>query len=139
MLYAADFHGKEYAMHKENKDTNKQQESILHPPETTDQLDQLSDVWRELLGNRRNEKLVPAFPGDAPIPTLKVDPWSALLQANGVEVVDLRRIHLQISDQEVEQLLEVMPEDPESSPLKPSKPFGGREEERACKETGLNN
>ena len=118
-------------MHKENKDENKQQEYISQSSERisgmeifcTPPLDQLSDVWRELLGNHGNEKLVPAFPSDVPIPTLEVDPWSALLQANGVEVVDLQHIHLQISDQEVEQLLEVMPDD----------------EERACKETDLNN
>ena len=117
-------------MHKENKNEIKQQEDVSHPPETTGlreepyalPLDQLSDVWRELLGNRGNEKLVTAFPSDAPIPTLEVDPWSALLQAKGTEIVDLQRIHLQISDQEVEQLLEVLPE-----------------EERTCKETGLNN
>jgi len=117
-------------MHKENKNEIKQQENVSHPPETTGlreepyaaSLDQLSDIWRELLGNRGNEKLVTAFPSDAPIPTLEVDPWSALLQAKGTEIVDLQRIHLQISDQEVEQLLEVLPE-----------------EERTCKETGSNN
>ena len=127
-------------MHKENKNEHKQQENVSHPPETTDgrgesctpSVDQLSDVWRELLGNSGREKLAPAFPSDTPIPTLEVDPWSALLQANGIEIVDLQRIHLQISDQEVEQLLEVLPDDRESLPL-------GSSEERACKETGLIN
>lgn len=109
-------------MHKETKDENKQQKKTVLPSEATDQMEGLSDVWRELLGNRGYEKLGPAFPGDTPIPTLEVDPWSALLQANGVEVVDLQSMHLQISDQEVEQLLQVM-----------------HEEERTCKETGLNN
>ena len=131
-------------MHKENKHENKQQKNISHPPEITDggedsripltdpPQDQLSDVWRELLGDRGNERLAPTFLGDAPIPTLEVDPWSVLLQANGIEIVDLQRINLQISDQEVEQLLEVMHDEPESPPL-------GSSEERACKETGLNN
>ena len=109
-------------MHKEDKDKNQQQKNMTHPLETTDLWDGLSDVWRELLGKREYEKPISAFPSDVPIPTLEVDPWSALLQANGVEVVDLQSIHLQISDQEVEQLLQVMPE-----------------EERACKETGSNN
>ena len=104
-------------MHKENKDENKEQKNVFLPPETVDQLDELSDVWRELLGKRAYEKQFLAFPDDAAIPTLEVDPWSALLQAHGVEVVDLRRIHLQISDQEVEQMLRVMPDDPEHAPL----------------------
>jgi hypothetical protein len=113
-------------MHKEIKNENKQQKNVFHPLETTGGRegscnpppDQLSDVWRELLGNRWNEKLLSAFPNDAPIPTLEVDPWSALLQAKGVEIVDLQRIHLQISDQEVEQLLEVIPDDPDDCETK---------------------
>ena len=129
-------------MHKENANETQQQANVSRPSETTDQgegpgtqaaspgeefggipLDQLSDVWRELLGKHGHETLRAASPNDAPIPTLETDPWSALLQANGVEVVDLQRINLQISDQEVEQLLEVLPD----------------EEKRACKETGSNN
>lgn len=130
-------------MHKEDRNEKDQWEVVSQPPETTNcrersstpPLDQLSDVWRELLGDRGKEMLVTAaHPGDAPIPTLEVDPWSVLLQAKGVEIVDLKRINLQISDQEVEQLLEVLPDDPVSSPPKSS-----NEEGRTCKETGLNN
>ena len=101
-------------MHKEDKDKNQQQKNMTHPLETTDQWDGLSDVWRELLGKREYEKPISAFPSDVPIPTLEVDPWSALLQANGVEVVDLQSIHLQISDQEVEQMLQVMHDNPDT-------------------------
>jgi hypothetical protein len=108
-------------MHKENKDEKEQQKNVFLPPEIMDQLDELSDVWRELLGNRAYEKQLPALPDDAAIPTLETDPWSALLQAHGIEVVDLQHMHLEISEQEVEQMLQVMPE------------------ERSCKETGLNN
>jgi hypothetical protein len=112
-------------MHKENKDENKQQESVSLPSETTDgkeesgtpPLDELSDVWRELLGNRVHEKYLPI---DTPIPTLDVDPWRALLQASGVEVVDLEHMHLEISDQEVEQILQVMPADPDNRDKSPS-------------------
>lgn len=50
---------------------------------------------------------------DATLPTLEVDPWSTLLHAQGVEVVDLQHIHLSISDQEVEQMLQIMQEQPE--------------------------
>jgi hypothetical protein len=95
-------------MHKDNNAENMQKEHIFLPSETMDQLDQLSDVWRELLGDRAYEKQSRAFPGDTPIPTLEADPWSALVQSKGVEVVDLQHMHLQISDQEVEQLLQVM-------------------------------
>ena len=101
-------------MHKENKDENKRQENVSLPPATMDHLGELSDVWRELLGSRVYEKQLSAFPGDMPIPTLDVDPWSALLQASGVEIVDLQHMHLQISDQEVEQILQVMPDDPDN-------------------------
>jgi hypothetical protein len=99
-------------MHKENEDKEKQQGNVDLPPETRKQLEELSDVWRELLGNRVYEMHLPVFPGNLSIPTLEADPWSALLQANGVEVVDLQRIHLRISDQEVEQILQVIPDDP---------------------------
>lgn len=141
-------------MHKEDMNEKDQREVVSQPPEAIDRkersgtsmtdrgegssippVDQLSDVWRELLGDRAKEMLVTAaHPDDVPIPTLAVDPWSALLQAKGVEIVDLKRINLQISDQEVEQLLEVLPDDPVSSP-----PRSSNEEGRTCKETGLNN
>ena len=101
-------------MHKENKDENKRQESVSPPPEPTGQLDELSNVWRELLGNRIYETSLPVFSGNVSIPTLEVDPWSALLQAKGVEIVDLQHMHLRISDQEVEQMLQIMPDDPDS-------------------------
>jgi hypothetical protein len=107
-------------MHKENKDENRPQGNMAPPPGIVDRLDELSYVWRELLGSCAYEKPSAALPGDVPVPILDVDPWSALLQANGVEVVDLQHMHLQISDQEVEQLLRVMPDDPDSrdnSPL----------------------
>jgi len=118
-------------MHKENMNESKQQENVPLPFEaieyregpSTPPLDQLSAVWRELLGKQGNETLAVAFPRDGSIPTLETDPWSELLQANGIEIVDLQRLRLKISDQEVEQLLEVLPD----------------EEERACKETGPNN
>jgi len=101
-------------MHKENEDEKKQQEKGVFPPEIVDQLDELSDVWRELLGNRSSEKKLPVVPGNASIPTLEADPWSALLQAKGVEVVDLQCMHLHISDQEVEQILQVISDDPDT-------------------------
>ena len=106
-------------MHKENNNQNGQPENIPPPPGIIDRLDELSYVWRELLGSRAYEKPIAAVPGDAPIPTLDADPWSALLQAHGVEGVDLQHIHLHISDQEVERLLQVMPDDPDNRAISP--------------------
>src|SRR5262249_27624290 len=92
---------------------NTQQENASLPPEILGQLEGLSDVWHELLGSRVSERSSLASPTDTPIPLLAVDPWSALLQANGTEVVDLQHVHLQISDQEVEQILQVMHDNPD--------------------------
>ncbi len=73
----------------------------------------LSDVWRELLGG--TETTVPQTPTEAPMPALKSDPWSALLQAEDVEVVDLQQVQMHLSDQDVEQALQVMQEQPAQS------------------------
>ena len=44
------------------------------------------------------------------MPSVDVDPWQALTHAKGVEMVDLQQLHLHISDQDVEQVLQVMEE-----------------------------
>ena len=78
---------------------------------------ELSAAWQELLG-RQTPGASKQSSGDSEhqdkdqgvIPTLESDPWSTLIQAKGVEIVDLHKTRLQISDQEVEQMLEVMQE-----------------------------
>jgi hypothetical protein len=85
----------------------KDQQNPEHQPE-------LSEVWRELLG--QSVEPVPAKPADGNIPTLESDPWSELVQVEGTEVVDLHSIRLQMTDQDVEQALQVMQEQPGSSP-----------------------
>ncbi len=70
---------------------------------------ELSSIWQELLGHH---PVPDSPPGEASIPTLETDPWSTLLHAKGVEVFDMQSAHLRISDQEVEQVLEVMQEQP---------------------------
>ncbi len=68
---------------------------------------ELSDTWLELLGryskdaSASNEGFVPSF---------ESDPWSSLLHSIGVESVDLQKIHLPMSDSDVEQLLQYMHE-----------------------------
>ena len=118
-------------MHKENQNENRQQTNLSLPSktnsetnsETNDGVNELSEVWRELLGNRANGTSLSDLPADMPIPTLEVDPWSALLQAKGIEIFDLQQIHLKMSDQEVEQMLEVMQDEPNAR--RPGSQAGG--------------
>lgn len=101
---------------KEN-DKNPQQNPKSDTNESATQSDQLSAIWHELLGTRPSsppkEQQVDALAQASPengIPTLESDPWSTLIQAKGVEVVDLHKARLSISAQEVEQMLQVMRE-----------------------------
>ncbi len=89
------FTTRRYAMQNENKDVD-------HAS--------LSDVWRELLGGRETE--VSQTSPEAPVPTLKSDPWSALLRAKDIEAIDLQQVQMHLSDQDVEQALQVMQEQP---------------------------
>jgi hypothetical protein len=74
---------------------------------------ELSAVWQELLGRQSGEAAPSASSqGDAAIPTLESDPWSRLLHAKGIEIVDLEQLHLHMSEQDVEHLLEIMQEQP---------------------------
>lgn len=78
---------------------------------------ELSEAWRELLNCQPAvDEPVQALPTEASIPTLESDPWSALVQAKGVEMVDLHKLHLHMSDQDVEQLLQLMQEQPTRNP-----------------------
>ena len=70
---------------------------------------ELNDVWRELLGSKSLQDSRP-HGQEASMPVLSTDPWKALAQARGVEEIDLQQIDLQVSDQEVEQALQVMQE-----------------------------
>lgn len=76
---------------------------------------ELSETWQELLGYKKaQEQALSAV--DAQLPTLKSDPWSELVHKQGNEEIDLQAIHWSISDQDVEQVLEVMQEQPENDP-----------------------
>ncbi len=72
--------------------------------------DELSAVWRELLGGPPPAGNEPS--ASAEIPTLKSDPWSSLVHEDGVKVVDLQKNHLRMSDGDVEQILQRMEEQP---------------------------
>lgn len=101
---------------KENE-KSPQQNRQLDASESAVPQDQLSPIWQELLGSRPSipskEQQVDDLAQDSPengIPTLESDPWSTLIQAKGVEVVDLHKARLKISAQEVEQMLQIMQE-----------------------------
>ncbi len=80
---------------------------------------ELSEAWRALLGLQSTDA-----PGnqDAPDPMAQVqplasDPWSNLIHAQGIESVDLQKIHLHGGraphlDAEVEHALDIMQEEP---------------------------
>jgi hypothetical protein len=84
---------------------------------------ELSDIWRKLLGVYENgiasdpagvTDHTAQSPVPAPMPGVS-DPWSELLQMQGVEVIDLQQcspqtIQLSFSEQEVEQALQIMQE-----------------------------
>lgn len=105
----------------EDKDALFSQAAYLFP--VTDE-SELSDIWRKLLGVYEN-RIVSDSAGvtdhiaqsavSAPVPGV-ADPWSELLQVQGVEVIDLQQcspqtIQVSFSEQEVEQALQIMQED----------------------------
>lgn len=78
---------------------------------------ELSEVWQELLGGSLPTTAgVPVAPKEAVIPTIESDPWGELVHAQGVEVVDLQKVQLHMSDQDVEQMLQVMQEQAAQKP-----------------------
>ncbi|HLI91065.1 MAG TPA: hypothetical protein VKV37_20405 [Ktedonobacteraceae bacterium] len=79
-------------------------------------LSELSEIWQELSGNRSVDAHSGITAGEATPPALESDPWSALLQAKGTEVIDLQQLHLPVSDQELEQMLQIMQEQPAQKP-----------------------
>ncbi len=77
---------------------------------------ELSAVWQELLGRQSGASATSASsPEGANMPTLENDPWSRLLQAKGIEMIDLEQLHLHMSEQDVEHLLEIMREQSEQN------------------------
>ncbi len=72
---------------------------------------ELSSVWQELLGLRRDDNSRSAVdPDQQVIPTLEGDPWRKLVEAENIELVDLQQVHLPVNDGEVEQMLQLMQE-----------------------------
>jgi len=78
---------------------------------------ELSATWKELLG----QSVGPNSQQTEQIPELKSDPWTSLAHAKGVEEVDLQEVCLQMSAQEVERMLEIMPEEEQDQEKKEGK------------------
>lgn len=70
----------------------------------------LSKIWQELLGHCAIEASTQAIPAEAATPAVHADPWYDLLHGKGVEIIDLQRLSLHISDQDVDRLLQVIQE-----------------------------
>jgi hypothetical protein len=78
---------------------------------------ELSDAWRSLLGLQPGENTgqVAQSEPTAPVQPLASDPWSHLLQAQGMQPVDLQKVHLHdlhpaANDDDVEHALDLMQE-----------------------------
>ncbi len=67
----------------------------------------LSEIWQQLLGNASLDAETLAALRES-IPTIESDPWSKLLHAKGIEMVDLEQVHLHVTDQDMEQILQLM-------------------------------
>jgi hypothetical protein len=78
---------------------------------------ELSEAWRVLLGLQPSEQQegTPEVDPAAQVQPLAGDPWSSLVQAQGMQAVDLQKIHLHdlypdASDEDVEHALNLMRE-----------------------------
>lgn len=78
---------------------------------------ELSEAWRTLLGLQPSEQPegTPEIDPAAQVQPLPGDPWSRLLQAQGMQSVDLQKIHLHdlypsVSDDDIEHALNLMRE-----------------------------
>lgn len=92
-----------------------QQNSAEEPrlPQETE----LSDAWRALLGLQASEgkEGAPQVDPAAQVLPLTSDPWSSLLHAQGMQAVDLQKIHLHdlhpaLNNDDVEHALNIMQE-----------------------------
>ncbi len=86
--------------------------------------DELSDTWRKLLGIYSTDRTDMQADTNLPVTpsSLNSDPWNQLLHMQGVELIDLQHLRLQdmqisLSDQEVEQALQIMQEQPDHQSL----------------------
>ena len=84
---------------------------------------ELSEAWRQLLGIEAGVMSLPVSFGHAgtsgstqeETPLLTDDPWASLVHAKGIQVVDLRQIHLHtahlpMNEQDVEHALDIIQE-----------------------------
>jgi len=100
----------------ENEKLNRRLAHNNSSPEEYDQYAGLSDAWNELLGiHSLGVQAVPNI--SAVVPPVASDPWNELLNAQGVQVIDLQELHLHttdayLNDLDLEQVLRFMQELP---------------------------
>lgn len=99
-------------MQSSNKDR-----SHKDPKDTTQVDAELSATWQALLGLQGSgEAQTPPVDPTAPVQPLASDPWSSLLNASGMQPVDLQKAHLHdlhtldSDDPDIEQALNIMRE-----------------------------
>jgi hypothetical protein len=102
---------------EENQNNVPAEQRLRQELERLRQDGELSEAWRLLLGLQPSEQQEGASEVDptAQVPPVAGDPWSHLLQAQGMQSVDLQKIHLhdlypEASDDDVEQALNLMRE-----------------------------
>ena len=61
---------------------------------------ELSAAWCTLLGL---DAIAPVTAAESDTPVLKNDPWSALLQTQGVQVIDLQQLHTKIAQPSLDE------------------------------------
>jgi hypothetical protein len=86
--------------------------------------EELSEAWRSLLGLSGTAKETPV-PPPAPTPAAG-DPWGSLQQKQGMQAVDLQKAHLRerhpaSGDQDIENALKLMSEEPVQDAKQPEK------------------
>lgn len=90
------------------------QENKEEPPQRQHKLEsELSKAWQELLGMEvegEEKGMDQEQQGATVVPLLASDPWKMLVQGKGNEEFDLQKTRLHMSDQDVEQALQMMQE-----------------------------
>ncbi len=78
---------------------------------------ELSEIWQALLGQHSGDIKTARIDPTAQVQPLSSDPWNILLNAQGMQPVDLQKVRLQDlrtlpqNDPEIEQALDLMRED----------------------------
>jgi hypothetical protein len=101
-----------FLVHGKAGDGMSEEHKAKESPESAQQRAELSPILRELLGLEGAAEGQTLPLDEEKIPTLASDPWGSLTHEQGMEIVDLQRLRIQMSEKDVEQVLDVMKEQP---------------------------